>query len=854
MNWVFRNAIPVVICLLFAIAAYSTAINPPFIKAWEFKENGDLLQYLASKDTIFFSGAYTYGAVDMASGHRLWEKDKSGSYNLSAVFDNRNLYIDTEGKIIACCPRTGKVLWRISKNGNNAPFAVHDNVLYCQLKNGVLSALNTRTHKPSWNLDLNKYFVPQNDQRNLEISTDPFFYSGKLYIGTNTGEIFSINPDNGNIIWRYSVKSSVLNRGIGGFVADRHYIYFTTGETLNAIDIHNGSSLWSFAIDDIICDGNPILIDNLVIFSTCESHYLYAINASNGIKKWRTRLPCETDGDPIITSPLLNLRHVLVMVNSHLIAFDITGKQLWNWNSEEELSFNPMTILPNGLLITDCNVIYRFRMGKPVALPSQHAKRKALAIKLINRFDKLTKDDYRMLIKLGDDAFEPMLKIVKKRLAVFDKLPEEKYELAPDVPCNDYDRFNAAMDTLAQLAHKNRTSEMLALMRSSRTDYSTETILRWLAHDGDPDKTIPVFINILNTTTSDCNGAYNNTRDIVLSALAKSDDPKVIDYLIKQLNNPSAAMDIRRTAYNSLAHTGSKAGVEAVLAAGDTSRRIPSLHTFIHMDELGTAVNQKEKDPELSWNLPSKLLDTHKDSSDTLWGLICSCAAGSNDDLWIARYDGKSWGEPIFTGVTIKELGKDDWFARFVGNPDIVVDTDNDGWTDLIEKRLGTDPKNQDTDGDGIKDSEDKNPLAAQRDLSDTEKVLRAAFQARFQFEEERQGVCLVKLPKDIKPFELYGCGWIIITTENDQKSPLESFIGKGVGSVAFYPPSLDCEGDPVQDDVNQTTILWNADHTKAMLQVTVIFGGLDASGVDMHLKKFGNDWVVIGLQTDWVS
>jgi hypothetical protein len=44
-------------------------------------------------------------------------------------------------------------------------------------------------------------------------------------------------------------------------------------------------------------------------------------------------------------------------------------------------------------------------------------------------------------------------------------------------------------------------------------------------------------------------------------------------------------------------------------------------------------------------------------------------------------------------------------------NTGIAVDSDKDGLPDNVEKVLGTDPLNPDTDGDGINDKEDKTPL-----------------------------------------------------------------------------------------------------------------------------------------------
>ena len=45
--------------------------------------------------------------------------------------------------------------------------------------------------------------------------------------------------------------------------------------------------------------------------------------------------------------------------------------------------------------------------------------------------------------------------------------------------------------------------------------------------------------------------------------------------------------------------------------------------------------------------------------------------------------------------------------------PTTIPDSDGDGWDDEHERRAGTNPYNADTDGDGIRDPEDPNPLVA---------------------------------------------------------------------------------------------------------------------------------------------
>ena len=48
--------------------------------------------------------------------------------------------------------------------------------------------------------------------------------------------------------------------------------------------------------------------------------------------------------------------------------------------------------------------------------------------------------------------------------------------------------------------------------------------------------------------------------------------------------------------------------------------------------------------------------------------------------------------------------------------------------------------------------------------------------------------------------------------------------------------------------------ILWNARHTEAKISLNRYYGMLNAEGFDLRLRKFGDDWVVVGLRSTWVS
>jgi hypothetical protein len=132
---------------------------------------------------------------------------------------------------------------------------------------------------------------------------------------------------------------------------------------------------------------------------------------------------------------------------------------------------------------------------------------------------------------------------------------------------------------------------------------------------------------------------------------------------------------------------------------------------------------------------------------------------GSPDDLWVAELDGdgRAAGPARFTGARLPledEQRLSDLLARASGDRVVVrdgagrelaafsltqaaEDSDGDGLTDLVERRLRLDPHNPDTDGDGLRDADDPAPNARLREPRDDEQAIAAAiFRQFFQFED----------------------------------------------------------------------------------------------------------------------
>lgn len=813
--------------------------HPPFKKQWS-SAPIEQVASLARIGRLLCYGTFSaYGAIDLRTGKSRWQVTLPDKYASSEVAtDGAILYVEVGNKaLLACRPDTGRVLWSRPHKGWASPMLARGHLLFCESPDGVLRAINTRTGAPRWTRTLEKPSKKNRDM-NLALSTQPLLMGYRLFASTDSGRLICLDAATGAVLYQAAIGTSADDWVIG-LVSDESRVYGTTRAGELIAWSAQGQTLWRFRAADG-AEGPPILLNGSVCF-TAEDGRLYAVDAATGRQRWARRL--STEADPTFSPLAVSGGTLLVATRSSVLAFNAHGKRLWTWDAEQDLTGEPLVVLPDGLLFTS-NAFTRVVMGRPAGLPTSPVKRRALAQRLMGGFHALTEDQQHTLDKLGDTAFEVLLPLVQKRLAAF-----EKAEAAERTGGKDsfplYEKFSDVMERLTAVASPKRTAEMLSLLRVAHTADTRGPILQCLAAHGSEPLTIPVYIQTLTTEKHNWENRFNPT-GISLTMLAQSRDPRAIQFLTAQLANPQADPEIRHAAYVNLARTGGAAGLQAVLAARDTRRSIQALTQDLDLDKLGQTATTDGSTP---------LLATQRDNSGVLWGLIVSGAAGSYRDLWLVRRDDTHWTDPFFTGVTLTPQGKfpPQWLAQFSGDPLLRQDSDGDGWTDRLEQRLGTNPQKADTDGDGLPDAEDRNPLTNASPTNETEQVLAAAFEARFRFIGERNVPCLVEFPKGIHPLALSGWDWLILPSDARTK-PLQNVTQQGVAVVSFSLPLYDLAGAALPRKDAPEFILWNRDHSAAKLQIRTYYGRLNASGYDLLLRKFRGQWVVVQTQMVWVS
>jgi hypothetical protein len=48
--------------------------------------------------------------------------------------------------------------------------------------------------------------------------------------------------------------------------------------------------------------------------------------------------------------------------------------------------------------------------------------------------------------------------------------------------------------------------------------------------------------------------------------------------------------------------------------------------------------------------------------------------------------------------------------------------------------------------------------------------------------------------------------------------------------------------------------IRWNGDHSEAYVLISTYYGGLAGTGYGLKLRKFGEQWVVVWMEMEYIS
>ena len=243
----------------------------------------------------------------------LWKKDVGdgeGTYNkiYTQPVGNENFLfvLDADGKLVSLNIINGDIIWEKyifpseeSINTNiDGGLVLSGNNLVASSSYGEIIKLNIKDGNIEWKKNIN-----------APVQGAPSIFNNFIYQMTVTNELFVIDVNTGEEIWRYDASIvSAISNGATSPVVDSNFVIFpsNTGELI-ALDTTTGSLIWntslviegsisgSLELTDI--DSGPVMHKGLIYSSSLSGKFSVIDSISGGLI-WE--VPIKTSNNPII--------------------------------------------------------------------------------------------------------------------------------------------------------------------------------------------------------------------------------------------------------------------------------------------------------------------------------------------------------------------------------------------------------------------------------------------------------------------------------------------------------------------------------------------------------------------------
>ena len=197
-----------------------------------------------------------------------------------------------------------KWLYNTTTRGASSPVVANGRVIV-SVYNGTILALNSTSGETLWSYDTDTV-------SNYVWRCSPAIDSGRVYIGTSDEpsqlptqskdhSLYCLNESTGELLWQYFAGGDIRSSPL----ISNGKVFFGSDCNVYCLDADGGSFIWNFTTDpeEIIrtherispyIDSAPAISDN-VLFVTSSNGRLYAIDASSGVKIWRSSSPNPED-------------------------------------------------------------------------------------------------------------------------------------------------------------------------------------------------------------------------------------------------------------------------------------------------------------------------------------------------------------------------------------------------------------------------------------------------------------------------------------------------------------------------------------------------------------------------------
>lgn len=168
------------------------------------------------------------------------------------------------------------------------------------------------------------------------VRSSPVVADEMVYIGSDDGNVYALNGENGNTAWQFETDDSVSG---SASVVDGTVYIGSTDETFYALNTVSGDKQWSFQANGRITAAPTVT--NGTVYVGSDDDRLYALNANDGTEMWSVKM-----GSFVASTPAVADGTVYVgSADNGIYALDtISGDQRWTFKTENGVNSSPAVV------------------------------------------------------------------------------------------------------------------------------------------------------------------------------------------------------------------------------------------------------------------------------------------------------------------------------------------------------------------------------------------------------------------------------------------------------------------------------------------------------------------------------
>ena len=332
------------------------SLPPPLVEAWSYNAGagfGRVSPLLLQDAVIVATRKGEVHAIDWESGKKRGLKGFGESIEGTPVVAGDHIFVPVAWgrKVLhAYDLRTGRARWVKRDIPVEAGLLVNEGSLLVADIESNVRALNLQTGEEQW--------VWKGDSKATIYAAPVLVRPDLLVVADEHGLITGLDPLAGKEKWQIELELPVLR----SFAAKNDKLYISTPRgTFIALDANNGNELWRYTVrDSSVRFSSPAVSDDAVFFGSTEGNVL-ALNRNDGSLRWRSLGEEALSATPLVTDGYL----FIGTLNKQLLAIDMgNGERVWEHELKGRVK-SAMAAKDGGLVVlAEPRIVYKFTQAE----------------------------------------------------------------------------------------------------------------------------------------------------------------------------------------------------------------------------------------------------------------------------------------------------------------------------------------------------------------------------------------------------------------------------------------------------------------------------------------------------------